>query len=73
MLSAHRVNHIWQEAENWYRGRLTIEPQAFCGLKEIELNTIKIQRKNQQYVIIMRSRITNKMPLLPDKLFSRIN
>jgi len=39
----HRVNHAWQEAENWYRGRLTIEPQTFCGLKEIELKTIKIQ------------------------------
>jgi len=23
---AHRVNHEWQEAENWYRDRLTIEP-----------------------------------------------
>jgi len=30
---AHRVNRIWQEAENWYRGGLTIEPQTFCGLK----------------------------------------
>jgi len=31
---AHRVNHEWQEAENWYRDRLTIEPQTFCSLKE---------------------------------------
>ena len=30
---AHRVNHGWQEAENWYRGRLTIGPQTFSGLK----------------------------------------
>jgi len=28
---AHRVNHEWQEVENWYRGRLTIEPQTFCA------------------------------------------
>jgi len=48
----HRVNCIWQEAENWYRGKLTIEPQTFCGLKEIELRTTKIQRKNQQCAII---------------------
>jgi len=34
---AHRVNHEWQEAENLYRARLTIEPQTFYGLKEIEL------------------------------------
>ena len=32
---AQRVNHAWQEAENWYKGRLTIEPQTFCGIKEI--------------------------------------
>ena len=30
----HRVNSTWQEA---YRGMLIIEPQTFCGLKEIEL------------------------------------
>jgi len=72
-ICCHEVNRTWQEAENWFRGRLCIEPQTFCSLKEIELKTIKIQRKNQQYVIITRSRITNKMPLLPDKLFSRIN
>jgi len=69
---AHRVNHERKEAENWYRGKLTIEPQTFCGLKEIELKTMKIQLKNQQCVIITRSRITNKMPLLPGKLLSRI-
>ena len=50
---AHRVNWTWQGAENWYRGRLTIELQTFCGVKEIELETIKTLRKNQQCVIIM--------------------
>ena len=39
---AHRLNHAYHEAENWYRGGLIIEPQTFCGLKEIELNIIKI-------------------------------
>ena len=39
---AHRVNSTWHETENWYRGGLTIEPQTFCGLKEIELEIIKI-------------------------------
>ena len=39
---AHRVNRGWHEAENWYRGGLTIEPQTFCGLKEIEQNIMKI-------------------------------
>ena len=37
---AHRVNCGWHEAENRYRGGLTIEPQIFCGLKEIELKII---------------------------------
>jgi len=59
----HRVHHQWQEAENWYRGRLTIKPQTFCGLKEIDQKTMKIQQKNRQCVIITRLRITNKMPL----------
>ena len=70
---AHRVNREWQEAENWYRGRLSSEPQTFCGLKGIELKTMKIQQKNQQCVIITRSRITNKVPLHPDKPLCRIN
>ena len=35
---AYRVNRVWEEAENWWVNRLTIEPQTFCGLKEIELN-----------------------------------
>ena len=39
---AHRVNRGWHEAENQYRGGLTIESQTFCGLKEIELKNMKI-------------------------------
>ena len=42
---AYRVNHVWEEAENRWVNRLTIEPQTFCGLKEIELKTRKMQRK----------------------------
>ena len=33
----YRVNRVWEEAENRWVNRLTIEPQTFCGLKEIEL------------------------------------
>ena len=40
---AYRVNRVWEEAENRWANRLTIEPQTFCGLKEIELITRKIQ------------------------------
>jgi len=47
-----------------YKGRLTIKPQTFCGLKEIELKTIKIQQRTQQCITIMQSRITNKVLLL---------
>ena len=47
---AYRVNRVWEEAENRWVNRLTIEPQIFCGFKEIELKTRKIQRKNQQCV-----------------------
>jgi len=70
---AYRVNHAWHEAKNWPRGGLTIEPQTFCGLNEIKLKIIKIQRKNQQCVIITRSRIANKIPLLSDKPFRGIS
>ena len=56
----NRVNRVWEEAENWWVNRLTIEPKTFCGLKEIELKTRKIQRKNQQCVTIMQSRLANK-------------
>ena len=50
MLSRLQVNRVWEEAENRWVNRLTIEPQTFSGLNEIELNTRKIQRKNQQCV-----------------------
>ena len=40
---AYRVNRLWKKAENQYMNRLTIEPQTLCGLKEIELKTMKIQ------------------------------
>ena len=49
---AYRINRVWEEAENRWVNRLTIEPQTFCGLKEIELKTRKIQRKKQQCVTI---------------------
>ena len=39
---AYSVNRVW-EAENQWVNRLTIEPQTFCGLKEIELKTRTIQ------------------------------
>ena len=57
---AYRVNRVWEEAENRWVNRLTIEPQTFCGLKEIELKNRKIQRKNQQCVTITQSRLANK-------------
>jgi len=45
----YRVNCL-QEAKNWQEDRLTIKPQIFCYLKEIELKTMKIQGKTQQWV-----------------------
>ena len=39
---AYMVNCVWEEAEIRWVNRLTIEPQIFCGLKEIELKTRKI-------------------------------
>ena len=66
-----KPGRVWEEAENRWVNRLTIEPQTFCGLKEIELKTRKIQRKNQHCVTIMQSRLANKkndcLPRLPDK------
>ena len=68
---AYRVNRVWEEAENRWVNRLTIESQTFCGLKKIELKNRKIQRKNQQCVTITQSRLANKnndcLPRLPDK------
>ena len=56
---AYRVNRVWEEVENRWVNRLT-----FCGLKEIELKTKKIQRINQQCVTITQSRLANKKRLL---------
>ena len=39
----YRVNRLREEAQNRWVNRLTIEPQTFCGLKEVELKTKKIQ------------------------------
>ena len=61
---AYRVNRLWEAAKNRWVNRLTTEPQTFCGLKEIEVKTRKIQRKNQQCVTIMQSRLANKKLLL---------
>ena len=60
----YRVNRVWEKAENRWANWLTIEPQTFCGLKEIERKTRKIQRKNQRCVTITQSRLTNKKKLL---------
>ena len=60
----YRVKRVWEEAENRWVNRLTIKPQTFCGLKEIELKTREIQRKNQQYATIMQLRLANKKRLL---------
>ena len=55
--------------------RLTIEPQTFCGLKEIELKAMKIQRKDQQCITITQSRLVNKKKLLtmPTRKTARSN
>ena len=59
---------LWEEAKNRWVNRLTIVPQTFCGLKEIELKTRKIQRKNKQCVTIMQSLIKNDyLSHLPEK------
>ena len=66
----YRVNHVWEEAENRWVNRLTIEPQTFCGLKEIELKPGRYNEKIQQCVTITQSRLANKndcLPRLPDK------
>ena len=42
---AYKVNRVWEEAENRWVNRLTIEPQTFCGLKEIELKTGRYNEK----------------------------
>jgi len=47
MFHAYRVNRLWQGAENLQGDRVTIKPQTFCYLKEIELKITKVQRKSQ--------------------------
>ena len=52
---AYSINHIWEEAENRWVNRLTIHPQAFGGLKEIEIknqeDTTKKPTACNNYVI----------------------
>ena len=70
---AYRLNRVWEEAENRWVNRLTIEPQTFC---EIELKSRKIQRKNQQCVTITKPRLANKKRSgylsVPDADFTRL-
>ena len=60
----YRVNCLWEEAENQYMNRLTIDPQSFCGLKVIELKTTKIQQKNQRCVTNYAIRLALKRTTL---------
>jgi len=52
---AYRINGLWKEAENRQGDRVTIEPQTFCYLKEIELkdheDTAKNPTAGNNYVI----------------------
>ena len=76
---AYRVNRVWEEAENRWVNRLTIEPQTFCGLK-------KNRAKNQEdtakkstvcnnyaieiskfFIIILLLLLLLCLPRLPDK------
>ena len=41
---AYRVNRVWED-ENWWVNRLTIAPETFCGLKEIELKPGRYNEK----------------------------
>ena len=38
---AHRVNCAWQEVENWYSGRLAIEPHTFLQFERIQGKNFK--------------------------------
>ena len=60
----YRINRLWEEAENWWVNKVTTDPQTFCSLKEIKLQTMKIQQKDQQCVAIMKSKLANKKQLL---------
>ena len=59
---AYRVNRVWEEAENWWVNRLTIEPQTFCGLKEIELQTNHPVERSARRSYLVDSSATNKSP-----------
>ena len=54
------MNRLWEEADNRWVNRLTIEPKTFCGLKEIKLKAREDTTKNQQRVTIMQLRLANK-------------
>ena len=43
---AYLVNHLWEEAENHWVNRLTIELQTFCGFKRNQAKTHKDKTKN---------------------------
>jgi len=45
---AYRVNCYLKEVGNCQGDRVTIEPQTFCYLKEIELKITKIQKPNSE-------------------------
>ena len=61
---AYRVNRVWEEAENRWVNRLTIEPQTFCGLKDNRAKNQEDTTKNQECVTITQSRLANKKRLL---------
>ena len=42
---AYRVNRVWEEAENRWVNRLTIEPQTFYDLKKFELKSRRYNEK----------------------------
>ena len=71
MLSLLQGKPLMGKAESRWVNRITIEPKTFCGLKEIELKTRKIQRENQQCVTITQLRLANQkndyLPGLPEK------
>ena len=42
--NSYWVNRLWEEAENRWVNRLTIEPQTFCGLKEIGIHGLSMHQ-----------------------------
>ena len=49
---AYRVNRVWEEAENWWVNRLTIEPQTFLWF---ERNRAKNQENTTKKPIVCNS------------------